>query len=236
VIQVHVVPGAFGTLSLSPFCTKLMVWFKLADLPHEIVLASMMRSPKGKVPFIEENGVLMGDSQLCIEHLTAKYGVAIDVGLSPADLALGRAVRRMIEEGTYWTSVYNRWEMDQGYLAVRPAFMAFMPPVLGHFIVPSLRRKIRKALHAQGTGRHAEIEVQTMGVADLNAVRDLMGDHRFFFGDEPRSIDATIFAFVDGLARFPVDSPLNQAARTPHWERYRAEVAARIGAPAPGAS
>ena len=209
-LTLHQPPGAFGVSSLSPFCFKLECYLKMAGVPYKAQMADFRRAPKGKVPFIEEDGVLMGDSQLIIEFLKRKYGDPFDAKLSPEQVATGHLVRRVLEESTYWHLVYVRWATEDGWRVYRPHFDAMFPPVVRSVVVPMIRRDVMKALRAQGLGRHTPEEILELGKADLSAVATLLGDKPFLLGDTPSSFDATLYAFIKSLLAFPVDSQLKR--------------------------
>src|SRR6185295_19040355 len=55
--------------NMSPPCVKLETWLRMAEIPYEMAPPDLAEAPKGKVPFIEDAGVKMGDSTLIVEHL-----------------------------------------------------------------------------------------------------------------------------------------------------------------------
>jgi glutathione S-transferase len=209
-ITLHQPPGAFGVGSLSPFCFKLECYLKMAGLPYTARMADFRKAPKGKVPFIEEDGVVLGDSQLIIEHLKRKHGDTLDAKLSPEDVAKGHLVRRVLEESTYWHIIQVRWVDEEGWRAYRPYFDALFPPVVRNIVVPSIRRNVLKGSRIQGVGRHRPEEILEMGKADVSAVATLLGDKPFLLGDNPSSFDATVYAFIKSIIAFPVDSPFRR--------------------------
>ncbi|HVV85699.1 MAG TPA: glutathione S-transferase family protein [Kofleriaceae bacterium] len=227
-LLLHVPPGrAWGTPNMSPFCGKLETYLRMADLPHKVVAAAMTKAPKGKIPFVTIDGELMGDSQLVIERLERTSGHPLDADLSPRDRATGRAVRRMIEEGTYFTGVHLRWATDEGFGHVRKEMGSLLPAPI-RLLLPIIRRKVKKSLHAQGTGRHGHEEICAMAIADWQAVSDLLGDRPFLLGDAPHVVDATLYAFLEGVLRFPADSPVKQAvAGMANLVGYRDRIRAR---------
>jgi glutathione S-transferase len=204
----------WGTPNLSPFCAKLECYLRMADIPYKPGRFGRGESPKGKIPYIKLDGQLMGDSQLIIEELErrlAKEGKRpLDEGLSRRDQAIARLVRRTLEEAYYFIAVYARWKTDEGYKIQREEFGKFVPKI----IVPLIRRDLHKKLHHQGTGRHTYEEVVAMGAADLDAVAELLGDRPFLLGDAPRTVDATVFAFLEGTLGYPVDSELTKHAKS----------------------
>jgi glutathione S-transferase len=197
------------TPNLSPFCTKLECYLRMAEIPYRAAAMQIGKAPKGKIPYVElADGTRMGDSQLVIEHLEAGLRAegkpALDDGLTGHDRATGHLARRSLEEGYYFVTLYTRWRTDDGFAAVRDEFKKFVPGL----IVPILRRSIRKKLHSQGTGLHSVEEVTGFGAADFDAIAEILGDRPFLLGDRPRTADCTVYAFLESLLGFPVDSPL----------------------------
>lgn len=205
--------GAWGLSSFSPFCIKLECWLRLAGIAYESRVADMRRAPKGKIPFVRVDGQLLGDSQLIVEHLTAKHGIQLDAGLGADQVALAHLIRRTVEEAFYFALVAQRWRNDSSFAVLRGPFAAAMPKFIGPLILPLVRRSIRKKLQGQGTGRHSDAEYQAMAIADVAALAQILGDQRYMLGDTVRSVDATVFAHLLGCGAFPEPSPLRDAVR-----------------------
>lgn len=64
--------------------------------------------------------------------------------------------------------------------------------ILKTFVV----RAVKKSLYGQGIGRHSAEEIQHIARGDIKALSDLLKDKQFFFGDQPTTIDACVFAFL----------------------------------------
>jgi glutathione S-transferase len=218
----------WGTPNMSPFCCKLETYLRMAEVPYTAVAADFRKAPKGKIPFVSiDGGALMGDSQLIIEELERRLGDrALDHGLSPRDRATGRIVRRAMEEALYFVGLYFRWKTDEGYALLAPEFKKILPAPL-RIAMPLIRRRVKKQLHKQGTGRHTVEEVAAMGAADLGAVAELLGDRPFLLGDRPRTPDATIYAFLEAVLGFPLESAIQVAASHPNLVAYRGRVRER---------
>lgn len=201
---------AWGTPNLSPFCIKLETYLRIAEIPYKPGKFVRGDAPKGKVPYIRLDGKLMGDSQLIIEELEkrlAKEGKpGLDTGMSAHDAALARIMRRALEEAFYFIGVYMRWHDDDGYAEMAKEFKKFVPG----FVLPLVRRAQNKKLEAQGTGRHSRDEIMAMGIGDMDAISELLGDKPFLLGDKPRSVDCTLFAFMEAVLPFPVDNPIKK--------------------------
>ena len=56
-VKLYQFPSAWGLPNPSPFCMKLEVFLRLAEIPYEIVTwPDPRKAPKGKLPFIEHEG------------------------------------------------------------------------------------------------------------------------------------------------------------------------------------
>jgi glutathione S-transferase len=206
-------PAAWGIANISPFCLKLESYLRMTKVPYTANSGGFNKAPKGKIPFIEEDGKLLGDSQLIIEHLKRKHGDVLDAKLSAEQVATGHAVRRMLEESTYWHIAYVRYSREDAWKAYRPIFEAMFPPVVGKVVPLMIRRGILQSLRAQGLGRHRPEEVLEMGKEDICTVAALLGDKPFLLGEQPSSFDATVYAFLASILSFPVDSPFRSFVR-----------------------
>lgn len=228
-------PGAWGLPSISPFCNKLDVWLRVAGVEFTVARANPGAAPKGKMPYVELDGEVIGDSQLIIERLKSRYGVDPDAGLSPAARAQGHAVRRMLEEGTYFALVHARWVLPAPWSVYRAVFLSWMPPVIGPVIMYFVRRQVLASLRAQGTGRHQQAEIEAMAIADYSVVAELLGEKPYLLGDAPTSVDATAYAFLVGVLRFPVESAIQRYIRSqPNLVAYCDRMTNRYYPPQPG--
>ena len=76
-------PG-FGLPDPSPFVTKADVLLQMSGGPFEKKTLGLRQAPKGKLPFIVDDGETIADSTFIRGHLERKYGVDFDKGLTPA--------------------------------------------------------------------------------------------------------------------------------------------------------
>lgn len=226
---------AWGAPDFSPFVIKLETWLRFAGIPYERRNGNPVQAPKGKIPYVELDGKLMGDSQLILEELTRRHHVTLDDGLTPVEAATGRAVRRMMEEGGYFCTLRMRWLEPDGWELQYPAFKALFPAIVAPIAVPIIRSNVRKAAQAQGIGRHTRDEVVAMAVADLQAVEAILGDKPFLLGDAPRSVDATVYAFLTAIQTHPGTTPIHETARSARLLAYTQRIRERWWVDAPAA-
>jgi glutathione S-transferase len=207
-ITLYQPPPAFGTLSsISPFCAKLETYLKIRGLPYESKFKNPMGSPKGKVPWVEIDGSApMGDSGLIIAELEKKGG--LDADLDPETRARGHVIRRMLEEHTYFGNVVLRWGDPISWPHVRDYFKALLPPVLGSLVVGRIRSGTLGRAKAQGVAKHSRDEIVGLIRDDLDALDALIGKGPYALGAKPTTTDATVYAFLTGMAWVPWDSEI----------------------------
>lgn len=228
-IKLYQFAPAFGLPNASPFCMKLETYLRMAGLPYEAPAnADLMKSPKGKMPYIEDAGKLIGDSGLIIAYLKATYGDPLDATLTLAERAVSLAFQRLLEENLYWALVYTRWMEEVGWEHSRAAFFGKMPAPLKWFVPTMARHGLKKQLWGHGMGRHSRNEIYAIGCADLTALADFLGDKVFFMGAQPTSVDAAVYATLANILWPPLDSPLKQhALKYPNFEAYCQRMKAR---------
>src|SRR5690606_15400475 len=132
------------------------------------------KAPKGKIPYIEEDGRIICDSSDIIDYLKSRHGDPLDAGLSAEQRALGLAARRLVEEHLYWIVAYGRWAEPAGYELTRSAFVPLLPPVIGGLIVRQIRKGMLAQMHAHGLGRHDRADIYRRGAEDLAALSTLL--------------------------------------------------------------
>lgn len=229
-IKLYQFAPAFGLPNASPFCMKLETYLRMAGLPFELVNSGdVLKAPKKKLPYIvEDDGAVVADSHFIIEHLKQRHGDPLDAGLSPQERAVATAFQRLFEENLYWAVVHTRWADEAGWALTRQAFFGALPPPLRWLLPPLARRGLLGQMRGQGMGRHRVDEIHAIGCRDVTAVADFLADKPFMLGEQPRSLDATAYAFLANLLWAPVDSPIQRHARQrPSLEAYCQRMKAR---------
>ena len=195
----------------SPFCMKVETYLRMAGLAYEIKpINNPQSAPKGKLPYIQIDGVNYPDSELIIDELKIRYGNALDQHLTKEQQALSLLIDHVFCEQLYWILVYLRWKSDAGWACVKPGYFAKLPAIPRLFVPSLVRRKMLKALDYQGTGRHSLDEVIYLGSKSIDALAEILGNNPYFLGGKPTSVDATAFSFIANLLMSPVDDALKQ--------------------------
>jgi glutathione S-transferase len=211
-IKLAVFGPAFGLPDPSPFVTKAEVLMKMSGLPFETKSGDVRKAPKGKLPYIDDEGQIVADSTFIRFHLERKYGIDFDRGLTPAQRGAAWAVEKMLEDQLYWVVINERW-LDDANFAKGPAmFFAGIPAPIRPLIVRMIRKGLRKTLHLHGIGRHAPADINELGFRAVTAVSNVLGDSEYLTGPNICGADATVYAFMAGILCPHFDSQLRVSA------------------------
>lgn len=202
----------FGLPEFSPFVTKTEVQLKMLGIPYAKELARPDQSPKGQIPFLDDDGTRIADSCFIREHLEKKLGKDLDAHLDARQRAEAWAIERMLEDQIAQTLRYMRWLLPENF-AKGPAHLVDGAPEEAR---PKLREdllgRVRDALRAVGVARHSLDEVTALGERSLSALSLFLGDKPYLFGEKAAGVDATAFAMLAGILTPFFESPLRQKA------------------------
>ena len=212
--------AAWGLPDISPFVTKIDCYLRMAGLPYERVrfpTSELEKTSKGKLPIIEDKGRRVADSGFIVDYLKATYGDPLDEHLHSRDRAAGIALRRMMEEGLYWSAIiHTRWQQDANFAVYQPVLSAMidLPAEQRERAVSQFRHQILVEFHEQGMGRHSAEENYELAKADLTALADYLGDQPYFLGEQPTSLDATAYSWLAHIMHVPFQGPVKQYAQS----------------------
>ncbi len=200
----------WGIPNLSPFCCKIETYLRMADIDYEIKPVLPLRAPKGKLPYIEDNGITLGDSRFIITHLKSAHK-DLDKGLTEAESAISVAMQRLLEEHLFWVALYSRWQYtDDNWQINKQAIFGGLPPVIRDIVANRWRQKIKQQIFGHGTGRHQSDEIFALGQQDIDALSIHLGNRQYFLGDRPTTLDASAFGLLINIIGCPIESPLKE--------------------------
>jgi glutathione S-transferase len=204
-------PG-FGLPEISPFVTKTEVQLKMAGLAYRKQRAMPPASPKGQLPYIDDEGASIADSTFIRAHIEQKYGFDFDAGLDQRARAQAWAFERMIENHVYWGLVGARW-VDPENFAKGPAhFFDGAPEDRREKLREDAQFRVAENYLLSGLGRHAPDDDVELALRSLYALSLQIGDKPYLMGDRPCSTDAIAFGAVAGILTPFFDSKLRRRA------------------------
>lgn len=211
-ITLHAGGPKFGLPEVSPFCTKTEVQLKMAGLDYRKQRSAPMTAPKGKLPWIEDDGELVADSHFIRRHIEARYGIDLDEGLNTRQRAEAWAVERMMEDHLNWSMLYFRWLVPENFAKGPARFFDELPEDIRDQMRAEVLARVRETHRLQGIGRHTEEEILDLGAHSLAAFAALLGDKLYLTGGQPCGADATAFGVLAGVVTPFFDTPLRRKA------------------------
>ena len=205
-ITLYAFGPAFGLPDPSPFVLKVETLLKMCGRAYRITTDGLGKAPKGKLPYIDDDGETVADSTFIRWHIERKYDFDFDRGLDAEQRSIAWALEKMVEDNLYWTLLDSRWNDDANFYKGAVAFFAKIPAPLRPIVIAMIRRQIRKALRAHGMGRHSAAEIVAIATRSIDAIADYLGDKAFVMGAEP--IEKL------GLGHLPIAVDARAAARS----------------------
>jgi glutathione S-transferase len=204
-------PG-FGLPEISPFVTKTEVQLKMAGLAYRKQRAMPPASPKGQLPYIDDEGASIADSTFIRAHIEQKYGFDFDAGLDQPARAQAWAFERMIENHVYWGLVGARWVDPENFARGPAHFFDGAPEDRREKLREDAQFRVAENYLLSGLGRHAPDDDVELTLRSLYALSLQLGDKPYLMGDKPCSTDAIAFGAVAGILTPFFDSKLRRRA------------------------
>lgn len=188
----------FGLPDPSPFVTKAEVLLKMSGLPYRTDTGGFGKAPKGKLPYIDDDGTIVADSTFIRLHLEDRHKIDFDKGLTAEQKGIAWAVEKMFEDQLYWIVVRERWCDKENFEKGPKQFFKRAPALMRPLIVAMISRNVRRTLHGQGVGRHTDAELGVLAGRGIDATAAVLGDKPWLMGAEPCGADATVWSFMLG--------------------------------------
>ena len=211
-ITLYAAGPAFDLPEGSPYVTKTEIHLRLADIAYVKVPAMPSTSPKGQLPWIEDDGEKIADSSFIRAHIEARYGVDLDAGLTPAQRAQAWMIERMVENHLGWISAHFRYMIPENFEKGPAHWFDAVPEPMRGQLTADMLKAVSDNILAVGVGRHSEVEMLWLAARSFDALETQLGDQAFLFGDRETSADAIVFATLAGILTPFFNSPLRDMA------------------------
>jgi glutathione S-transferase len=117
----------------------------------------------------------------------------------------------MMNESFYWYLIQTRYRRDEDFELYDPfwsIFLSFVSPEERAAPVRAFRENILNEFFYAGRGRHPAKDVEHMAFKEHDAVAAQLGDKPYMMGDQPTSVDASIYSFLLHAMRVPFESAI----------------------------
>lgn len=213
-VELHQFRPFWGLPNASPFCMKAETYLRFRQIPYKVVPSGPRKSPTGRIPFIVEDGRCITDSEAILAHFEQREAKRMDDGLSASDHATAFFVRELVEERLYWQITYMRWGDPAGWAVFKPDLVRYLPLGMRGPVLFMLRRMLLRQLRQQGLSPADPQGAYARGRAVLDALAGLLNDKTYFLGNEPRTLDMSVYAFLANILDQPHGNPLQDHGKT----------------------
>ena len=212
-ITLYQLPKSWNIPNPSQFCVKLETYLRMTGLDYKAAETLPLFSPRGKLPYIDDDGTQISDSRLIVNYLKSRYGDILDQCLTAEQQATAKAWQRLLEEHFYWVTMYTRWNYtEENWQANKQAIFSGLPILFRDLIAFVYRYRIKAQIRGQGLARLTSEEIFNLGKEDIDALSLFLGDKAYFMGNEPTSLDATAFGILINTIGCPIESPVKEFA------------------------
>ncbi|MGF6767796.1 glutathione S-transferase [Paraburkholderia sp. GAS199] len=212
-ITLYSYPQLFGLEDNNPYGLKVFAFLTMNGLSfeHRHVLDTSA-APRGQLPYLDDDGKIIGDSDAIIAHLKQRYQLTLDDALDADQQSTDLLLRRTLDD-LYWVMSYSRWRDDRFWPIFRDALLAQHPQLTADALEKARRYNFER-YHYQGIGRYEPEAAYSRGLADLRAVSRLLGNGPFIFGAEATSADAGLYGFIASIYFYDIDTLLKRYVLT----------------------
>jgi glutathione S-transferase len=202
-------PTLFGVADNNGYGLKVFAFLKLAGVPfkHEHIFDASS-APRGQLPYIVDDGEMIGDSEAIIAHVKHKYRLTIDDGLTEAQRDTDLLVTRLLDD-LYWVMSYSRWQDERYWKEFRDALLREHPQLTEEGLIAAKEFNARR-YYFQGIGRYEPDQAMSRGLADLRILANLVPKTGFVHSLAPASIDAAIYGFIANIYFYDIETPLKK--------------------------
>jgi glutathione S-transferase len=206
-------PALRGVADNNGYGLKVYAFLRLTGIAfaHEHIFDAS-KAPRGQLPYIDDDGEIIGDSDTILAHLIRKHRLTIDDGLSPAQHDTNLMVARTLDN-LYWVMSYSRWKDERYWPAFRDLLLREHPALTEDSLLKAKEYNAQR-YHYAGIGRYAPDAAMGRGLADLHVLANLIPADGYVHGATPTSIDGAIYGFIANIYFYPIDTPLKQFVAT----------------------
>ena len=202
-------PELFGVADNNAYGLKVFAFLRLTGVPfrHEHIFHTS-KAPRGQLPYIDDDGEIVGDSDPIIAHLIRKYRLTIDAALSDPQRIANHLITRMLDD-LYWVMSYSRWKDERFWPLFQQALLT-QHPSLTEDGLRKAKAYNAERYYYQGIGRYDPDAAMARGLSDLETLALLLPSSGYLHGPQPTSIDAGIYGFIANIYFYDIPTPLKQ--------------------------
>jgi glutathione S-transferase len=208
-VILHAYPRAKTIVTAALFPLKIETYLRLANIKYTMDTKDPV-GPKGKSPWISINGNHVTDSEFIMEYLNKKFEKDLNQKVDPVTVANASMVRVFFEEFFMFVVGLERFKYGSPSQFGK---VVGQSGIMFSFFIKVFGRGIANRALTQGIGLHSREEVTKLMTKYFRCASVVLGDRKYFGGDEPCQEDAGIFGILAqclwGLPDSPYEKLLN---------------------------
>ncbi|MEL6910233.1 MAG: glutathione S-transferase C-terminal domain-containing protein [Cyanobacteria bacterium J06598_4] len=210
-ITLYAFGSSFNLPDPSPYVMKTEILLKMAKLPYEKDTAGdVTKAPKGKFPYIVDDGKTIADSSLIRFYLEQEYKLDFDSQADPAALPSAFMAEKYCEDNLYFLLLSQRWLNQDNFEKGPKVYFERVPRLLRGFVSKKVIKDVKQTLWLQGLGRHTLAEKIQLVEQGSDMLARLLSDRQFFGGNAPCGADAFIASILCGILNDFFDCPYQE--------------------------
>ncbi|KAJ0000641.1 hypothetical protein NQD34_012483 [Periophthalmus magnuspinnatus] len=196
--------GDFGLPSVSTDCLTVLAYAQFAGAPLKVhKISNPWRSPSGSLPALKtnQNETLTRPSDIIIHLRKQKFNA--DYDLSAKEGADSLAFISLIEEKLLPALIYWSWVDSKNFVDVTRRWFADHMPFPLSLVLPGRmhryqneRLRLLRGEDLLEPEENLEKELFRDAAECMNLLSQRLGQHKFFFGESPCSLDAFVFGHL----------------------------------------
>lgn len=207
-ITLYSYPQMFGLPDNNPFGLKVDTFFRLAKINfRQQHILDPKDAPRGQLPYINDNGLIISDSNMIIQYLSDKYNIDMDNDLTSMQKNISFLITRMLDSHLYWIMSYSRWQDEEYWPFFRAEIMKSSGITSDELLNKAKKYNIEKYKY-QGIGRYNSEAIYQFGLDDLKVINSILGDNKYILGNKVCSLDASCYGYLANIFYFAINTPL----------------------------
>jgi glutathione S-transferase len=191
-------PPVFSLLSLSPYCAKVQLGFRLKKLEYKVVnlLFADRINPRSKLPYVVWGDRKLEDSTAILEAIDREGDAPSLIPSDPKMRAEAHLLEDWADESLYWQGVYAKFCDEAHWKLLLPEFRSHFPALLRPVGPLVARRQTLAKLDAQGLSRRAPELVRAEFCRHLDSLEARLEGRRWLVGDSMSIADVAVTAML----------------------------------------
>lgn len=204
-------PGYGMDVSVSPYCAKLELYFRLTDREYSTETGNVFKSPSKAVPYVRwEDGTIEAESDQIIARLE-EMGPSLDEGISESDREKGKQGQAIAESAIYFSCLHHRFADDETWPHQRETVRALVPALLSPILTRVIRRGQISKCRDHGFGSETGYE---KGISAVRELSQNLNESDYFLGSDVRTYDCAIWGNLANCAATVTPNPVRDAIRS----------------------